>query len=190
MSDTVAQNAPVAPGSETLDLSSGVLNAYWATRSQQLYHVICEMERSETWPIDGSLRILDAIERLGHRLSTAAVTTLAALPHDELILVLGYISAGRALRVYQFLHERAPDTAIDVLETCRRHEGARPMPPPSSAAVLDDHGIGEAAHAHLERLRQIERTLVLSRVFGTANITPLLNALIAEPRQGRGGETS
>lgn len=168
-----------ASASDTVDLSQIALDTYWRERSEQIYSVIRDMELTEAWPLDDQSRVASAIERLGRHLGYADAGKLSALKHEEMILVLGYIRAGRSLRLYHFFYERVPDVAVDLLKTCRRLEAGLQSVIPGTRPGPEEVLFG-AAHAHLSRLRQIERTSALSRVFAPSNVLPLINALIHE----------
>ena len=97
-----------------LDLKPEAVREYWQEKHDYaLYRIIEAMEAVETWIVDGTPEIEEAVDKWVQVLNSAKDFELQN--EEELIYVLSSIKASRALRVLQYIDSLKPGSASKLL---------------------------------------------------------------------------
>lgn len=87
-----------------LDLSRSAVGAYWTEVDPRLGELIRTIEQTEDWTLDRQPDIARRLVALGQRMQgTAGVEAFMSADTEDLLVLMALISAGRSLRVIQWL---------------------------------------------------------------------------------------
>jgi hypothetical protein len=153
------------------DLSTDATRDFFRDQDPVLEQTIIGMESVESWTRDSYEPVQAALQRLAERLEAIDMHELPQDHHNKLIILLGYISSGKAIRLLMWIEEFAPNFV------------ARTMAEAQMLAALD-HVNEHAARLFIERIEVLERHHMLHRVFSPDRlriITKVLRILNGQP---------
>jgi len=148
------------------DLSHQASSEYWnAYPDPSIYRVIMFLESVESWTLDGSPGIEEALHALGQELDNIASIDINKLGQSAAFVdIVGNIKTGRGLRVLQALDVIHPGSASRILMYAEEN-------------TLSPH---DAAGFFLKRNITFERLRLLSRAFSESRLKMIQMALERE----------
>lgn len=158
-------------GMKGLDLARSAVSFFWQGSGPRSRRVIDRLERLEGFTPDDRGLIDRALIDLGRELGPQELVALADASDRDLVVVLGYVKAGRALRILKAVHEvreRHPRAFLDACLALQTVE-----------ASTDPHG-ERASKIMIGRFEAIAQYNCLSRVFNPARARDIEAALSQE----------
>lgn len=134
------------------DMSTAGARAFFAERSPSLEQAIIGMESCESWTRDRFQSVQAALQNFADRVEEFDMQDLPAELHNRLIVLLGYITSGKAIKLLMWIEQSSPNFV------------ARTLAEAQALAVLDKVN-EEAARLFIERFEALERLDMLSRIF-------------------------
>ena len=146
------------------DLSTAATHAFFREQDPALEATIVGMEAVENWTRDSAPQVQQALQALADRIESVDMGELDPDLHNKLIILLSYISSGKALRLLLWIEEFAPNFV------------ARTMAEAQMLAALDKLN-EKAAALFVERIEVLERHHVLRRVFAPERLKTMKKVL-------------
>ena len=134
------------------DMSAQSAHAFFAERDPALEKAIIGMEACESWTKDRIDTVQQALQGFADRVEEFDLQNIPQELNNRLIVMLGYISTGKAIKLLMWIDQTAPNFV------------ARTMAEAQMLSVLDKVN-EEAARLFIERFMVLERLHLLSRVF-------------------------
>ncbi|MGJ7523512.1 type IVB secretion system protein IcmW [Variovorax sp. LT1P1] len=133
------------------DMSSGSTEAFFREADPLLAGAIHSMESVETWTRDQVAEVQATLQKIAERVEELDPQMPQSL-HNQLIVLLGYISTGKALKLLMWFDANNPNFV------------ARTLAEAQLLSVLD-RGNAAAAGLLVERFEVLERNHLLARIF-------------------------
>jgi prophage DNA circulation protein len=134
------------------DLSLEGVQAFFRERDPNLAKAVEGMESVESWTRDRVESVQAMLQQLADRVEYADLETEATAVQTKLIVLLGYISSGKAIKLLMWIDQTSPNFVAKTLAEAQM------------LAVLDKVN-EEAARLFVERFEVLERLHMLSRIF-------------------------
>ena len=134
------------------DLSLEGTQAFFLGRDPLLGKAIESMETVESWTQDKVAEVQATLQALADRIESIDSDDLKGDLRNKLIVLVGYISAGKAIKLLMWIEQNHPTFV------------ARTLAEAQMLAVLDKVNSG-AAKLFVERFEVLERMHMLSRIF-------------------------
>lgn len=134
------------------DLSQASTFAFFAERDPALAKAIEGMEACESWTRDRLESVQTALQTFADRVEEFDLDNLPNDVHTRMIVLLGYISSGKAIKLLMWIDQCSPNFV------------ARTLAEAQMLAVIDKTN-EEASRLFIERFEVLERLNMLSRVF-------------------------
>lgn len=147
-----------------LDLSTEGVRNYLASCDPGIEKAVRSMEAAESWTMDRVPRIQEQLEALGVRIESDLddgkidFNNISEPLHNELIVLSGYVSSGKALRLLLWIDQSFPDFVARTLVQAQ-YVSVNPDLNPESCRLL------------VERFQVLERMHLLSRVFAEPRLS-------------------
>lgn len=134
------------------DMSTEGTHAFFHDRDPLLEAAIVGMESVETWTQDKTQSVQDTLQKLSDRVEDIDVDDITGNIQSKLIILLGYISSGKAIKLLMWIDLNSPNFVAKTLAEAQM------------LSALDKINEG-AARLFVERFEVLERMHMLSRVF-------------------------
>lgn len=134
------------------DLSAESAFAFFTERDPGLAKAIQGMESCESWTRDRVESVQSALQSLADRVDEFDFDNLPNDLHNRIIILFGYISSGKAIKLLMWIDQCSPNFV------------ARTLAEAQMLAVIDKPN-QEASRLFIERFEVLERLNMLSRVF-------------------------
>lgn len=134
------------------DVSQESTYAFFAERDPALAKAIQGMESCESWTRDRIETVQVALQNFADRIEEFELDNLSSDLHSRMIVLLGYISSGKAIKLLMWIDQCSPNFV------------ARTLAEAQMLAVIDKTN-EEASRLFIERFEVLERLNMLSRVF-------------------------
>lgn len=135
------------------ELTSEAAHRYWFEyKDQTIYRVLCFMESVESWTVDDSPGLEEAMKKLGAALDNVGNSDLQK--EDDLIKLALHLKASRMLLLLQALDTTNPGTASKILTYAEQN----------STTPSDVSGLFLRRNVVFERLRLLGRVLSADRL--------------------------
>lgn len=134
------------------DLSLEGVQAFFRERDPSLAKAVEGMESVESWTRDRVESVQLMLQQLADRVEYADFESEATAVQTKLIVLLGYISSGKAIKLLMWIDQTSPNFVAKTLAEAQM------------LAVLDKVN-EEAARLFVERFEVLERLHMLSRIF-------------------------
>ena len=154
---TINNNKKIEPP----NLGKSAVQRYWEGRDRRMGKVLHVMENVEDWVVDDVESVARELVNLGRQMSTASKRKLTRHAQD-LMMVMAYISCGKALRLLNWLDEVYPGLTFHYAMEARQ---------------IDNE---DAPRLMLDRLRTMNNLGLLSKVFAPARSRLILELLADE----------
>lgn len=134
------------------DLSQESSDAFFSERDPALAKAIQGMESCESWTRDRVDSVQNALQNFADHVEDFDLDNIPNDLHNRLIILLGYISSGKAIKLLMWIDQCSPNFV------------ARTLAEAQMLAVIDKPN-EEASRLFIERFEVLERLNMLSRVF-------------------------
>lgn len=134
------------------DVSTEAAHQFFRERDPALEKAVLGMESVESWTRDGTEPVQVTLQRLADRVEMIDMQDLDPELHNKLIVMLGYISSGKAIKLLMWIEQSSPNFVAKTLAEAQM------------LAVLDKVNEG-AARLFVERFEVLERLHLLSSIF-------------------------
>ena len=139
------------------DVSQEGVLAFFNERDPSLVQAIQGMEQVETWTVDKIESVQKMFQELADRVEEVDMESLEGSTQNKLIVLLGYISSGKAIKLLMWIEMNYPNFV------------ARTLADAQMLSALDKFNEG-AAKLFVERFEVLERMHCLSRIFSEERI--------------------
>lgn len=146
------------------DISTQGSHAFFEERDPALLQAIKGMERVESWTKDKYENVQDLLQKLSDRIEDLDIEELKGAQHNKLIILLGYISTGKAIKLLMWIEHNSPNFVAKTLAEAQM------------LSALDKINEG-AAKIFVERFEVLERMHMLSRVFSEERLAVVQRVL-------------
>lgn len=140
------------------DMSTEATHAFFHDRDPLLEAAIVGMESVETWTQDKTQSVQDTLQKLSDRVEDIDVDDITGSIQNKLIVLLGYISSGKAIKLLMWIDLNSPNFVAKTLAEAQM------------LSALDKINEG-AARLFVERFEVLERMHMLSRVFSEERLS-------------------
>lgn len=154
-----------------LDLARSAVSFFWRGAGHHSRRVIERLEMVEGFTPDERQQIDRALLELGRVLGQKELTALANASDRDLVVVLGYIKAGRAMRILKAVHDIRATHPRAFIDACLALQDVENQG--------DLHGV-KASRIMLDRFHAMARYNCLSRVFDVRRARDIEAALSQE----------
>lgn len=134
------------------DVSVEGVEAFFSERDPGLADAIKGMESVETWTRDKEQQVHETLQNLANRIEDFDMHKLEDSTQSKLIILLSYISSGKAIKLLMWIEHNNPNFV------------ARTLADAQMISALDRFNHG-AARLFVERFEVLERMHNLSRIF-------------------------
>lgn len=134
------------------DVSVAAVHAFFGERDPALVTAIQGMESVETWTQDRVDQVQATLQQLADKVEEYDLRDIQGPQHSKLIILMGYISSGKALKLLMWIEHHEPNFVAKTLAEAQM------------LSALDKVNEG-AARLFVERFETLERMHMLSRVF-------------------------
>lgn len=134
------------------DVSTEGAHAFFKERDPSLVDAIASMERVESWTKDRFENVQATLQQLADRVEYLDMDDIQGAQHNKLIILMGYISSGKAIKLLMWIEHNSPNFVAKTLAEAQM------------LSALDKLNEG-AARLFVERFEVLERMHMLSRVF-------------------------
>lgn len=134
------------------DISAEGASAFFGERDPALAKAISSMESVETWTRDRVQSVQQTLQTLSDKIEDLDMDGIDGAQHSKLIILLGYISSGKAIKLLMWIEHNSPNFVAKTLAEAQM------------LSALDKFNEG-AARLFVERFEVLERMHMLSRVF-------------------------
>lgn len=134
------------------DMSSDGSHAFFRERDPMLESAVVGMESVETWTRDRAQAVQETLQKIADRVEEMDIDLIAGPLQNKLIILLGYISTGKAIKLLMWFDQNSPNFVAKTLAEAQM------------LSALDKLNEG-AARLFVERFEVLERMHMLSRVF-------------------------
>lgn len=146
--------------SEKLNLNQSNVNFYWKNIDPRMSKIITIMERVEHWVVDDVESVARELISVGKKMSSSGRTSLTR-KSDDLIVVMAYITCGKALRILNWLDDHHNGLSFHYVTEARQ---------------MEDFDPGKLL---LDRLKTIKTLSLLTKVFSPTR-TRLISEILRE----------
>lgn len=157
------------------DVSAEGAQAFFQERDPELAKVIRGMEAVEPWTRDRAATVQAALQELANRVESLNMEEISQELHGRLIILLGYISSGKAIKLLMWIETSSPNFV------------ARTLAEAQMLAVLDKMNV-EVARLFVERFEVLERLHMLSRIYSEDRVVIVQKVLRILAGQDTGDE--
>lgn len=134
------------------DVSTDGAHAFFRERDPALVQAIAGMESVESWTRDKFDSVQTMLQQLSDKIEDLDMDALEGAQHNKFIILLGYISSGKAIKLLMWIEHNSPNFVAKTLAEAQM------------LSALDKLNEG-AARLFVERFEVLERMHMLSRVF-------------------------
>jgi intracellular multiplication protein IcmW len=134
------------------DVSTEGTDAYFRERDPNLASAVRSMESVETWTQDRYDEVQFTLQQFADGIDSADISEISEQLQVKLIVLLGYISSGKAIKLLMWIEQSLPNFV------------ARTLAEAQMLGVLDKVN-EDASRLFVERFYVLERLHMLSRVF-------------------------
>lgn len=134
------------------DVSAEGALAFFRERDPSLAQAIEGMERVESWTRDRHDNVQELLQKLSDKIEEVDMDDIQGAQHNKLIILMGYISSGKAIKLLMWIEHNSPNFVAKTLAEAQM------------LSALDKLNEG-AARLFVERFEVLERMHMLSRVF-------------------------
>lgn len=161
----------------TSDLSPAAVTAFLREQDPELSleKAVGGMEAVETWTRDRADKVQAALQALADRMDLIDMSDISQDTHNRLIVLLSYISTGKALKLMCWIDASSPNFV------------ARTLAEAQMLAVMDKMNEG-AARLFIERIEVVDRLQMLSRIFSEDRIVTIQKVLRILTNEDTGDE--
>lgn len=146
------------------DISTQGSHAFFEERDPALLQAIKGMESVESWTKDRYENVQAMLQQLADRVEDLDMEELKGAQHNKLIILLGYISSGKAIKLLMWIEHNSPNFVAKTLAEAQM------------LSALDKINEG-SAKLFVERFEQLERMHMLSRVFSEERLAVVQRVL-------------
>lgn len=134
------------------DVSTAGAHAFFSERDPALVQAIEGMESVETWTRDRFENVQGTLQKLSDKIEEIDMDDIQGTQHNKLIILMGYISSGKAIKLLMWIEHNSPNFVAKTLAEAQM------------LSALDKINEG-AARLFVERFEVLEKMHMLSRVF-------------------------
>ena len=146
---------------EKLNLNSTMINSFWKKSDAKVAKAISIMEKVEHWVVDDVDSVAKELIALGKKMGEVSKDSLNENAED-IIVVMAYISCGKALRLLNWIDESYPSLSFYYVMNARQ--------------TIEE---SDQARLLIDRLQTIKTLSLLGKVFSPAR-TRLITELLKE----------
>ena len=143
---------------EKLQLSKLDVRHYWAKHDSKMAKIIHLMENMETWVVDDVESVSKELVGLGKSMMDAQRHILGRNT-EELIIIMAYISCGKALRIMNWIDENHAPLSLHSIMEARQSEDF------------------EEGKLMIDRLKTLKSVNLLSKVFSPDRMRMIIQLL-------------
>jgi intracellular multiplication protein IcmW len=134
------------------DLSTEAAEAFFEARDPSLAAAIKSMESAESWTKDRFEEVQVTLQEFAERIADADLEEVSPKMRSELIVLLGYISSGKAIKLLMWIESSLPNFVARTLAQAQM-------------LGVEDPINNEACRLFVERFYVLERLQMLSRIY-------------------------
>lgn len=147
------------------DMSTEGAHAFFRDSDPLLGQAIVGMESVETWTQDRTAAVQKTLQDFANRVDEIDTDVITGQLQNDLIVLLGYISTGKAIKLLMWIDQNSP------------HFVAKTLAEAQMLSALDR--LNEAAaKLFVERFEVLERMHMLSRIFSEERLTVVQKVLL------------
>lgn len=146
------------------DLSSEGTRAYFEDLDPQLGAAVKSMESVESWTKDRHEEVQSALQKFADKVSESDIEEISPEMQKKLIVLLGYISTGKAIKLLMWIEQSLPNFVAKTLAEAQM------------LSVFDKLN-EESCRLFVERFYVLERLHMLSRIFAEDRLETIQKVL-------------
>jgi hypothetical protein len=134
------------------DLSTEATREFFRARDPALEKAVMGMESVESWTLDRVQSVQETLQKFADSVEHLELDSLPTDLHNKLIILLGYISSGKAIKLLMWIESSSPNFVAKTIAEAQM------------LSVIDKLNVN-AAKLFVERFEVLERLHMLSRIF-------------------------
>lgn len=146
------------------DLSTEATVAYFEELDPQLGAAVKSMESVESWTKDRHAEVQNALQKFADKVNDREDDEISPEMQQKLIILLGYISTGKAIKLLMWIEQSLPNFVAKTLAEAQM------------LSVLDKLN-EDSCRLFVERFYVLERLHMLSRIFAEERLRTIQKVL-------------